>query len=301
MPRRLMKGLAGVAVGLGFLVSACSSSPGTSQTGNGPGTTSKTTETSLSKLVPATYRSRGYLVMATDPTIGAPFASFAPGSHDIAGLDVDLANAVGKALGLNVQLQNVTFDNFIPGLAAGRYDFSVSTMLDTKKREQQVNFVDFIHDGSGFLVKNGSQLTDLTLGRLCGLTVSAIQGSVEAMELTSQSQKCQSEGKKPVNVLVFAQSNQALLAVSSGRSQAFDGSSDINAWIHSQPASAVEQSGPAYGMAIDGMAIGKSSGLTKPIQQALQQLLDNGSYLKILKKYGVQNYALAKVTVNNVG
>jgi polar amino acid transport system substrate-binding protein len=299
MPRRLMTGLAGVAVGVGFLVSACSSSQGTSQGGNSAGTTSQTTQTSLSKLVPATYRSRGYLVMATDPTMGAPFASFAPGNHEIVGLDVDLANAIGKALGLGVHVQNVTFDNFIPGLAAERYDFSVSTMLDTKVREQQVNFADFLHDGSGFLVKDGSQLTDLTLGKLCGLTVSAIQGSVEATDLASQSKKCQAEGKKPVTPLVFAQGNEAILAVSSGRAQAFDGDSDINAWIHTQPASAVEQSGPAYGMALDGMAIAKNNGLTTPIEKALQQLLDNGTYLKILKKYGVQNYALAKATVNN--
>lgn len=185
--------------------------------------------------------------MATDPTIGAPFASFASGTQNIVGLDVDLANAIGKALGLGVHVQNVTFDNFIPGLAAGRYDFSISVMLDTKVREQQVNFVDFIKDGSGFLVKRGSNLTNLTLAKLCGMSVSAIQGSVEASDLTTQSKTCQQEGKKPINVLVFAQNNEAILAVSSGRAQAFDGDSDINAWIQSQSASQVQPSGPAYG------------------------------------------------------
>ena len=54
-----------------------------------------------------------------------------------------MAEALGYVLGMKVQIVNTPFDSMIPSLQAGRADFLISDMLDTKKREQIVDFVDY--------------------------------------------------------------------------------------------------------------------------------------------------------------
>jgi polar amino acid transport system substrate-binding protein len=47
------------------------------------------------------------------------------------------------------------------------------------------------------------------------------------------------------------------------------------------------------------MAMPKRSKLIPVVQKALQKLIDDGTYLEILKKYGVEEGALQKATVND--
>jgi len=42
----------------------------------------------------------------------------------------------------------------------------------------------------------------------------------------------------------------------------------------------------------------KNSALTKAIQKALQSMVDDGSYTKILTKWGVESGALSEITIN---
>ena len=59
-------------------------------------------------------------------------------------------NAIGKVMGLKVTIKNVTFDDIITGMVAGRYIIGASSFTDTKAREKQVNFVDYANVGESF-------------------------------------------------------------------------------------------------------------------------------------------------------
>lgn len=210
-----------------------------------------------------------------------------------------LGRAVARVLGVKLNVVNTAFDSFIPGLAANRFDFSASVMLDTHKREKVVDFVDFIKDGSGFLVKTGSSLKSLTLAKLCGLSAGALSGSVEDLDLTGQSAKCKKAHKKAIDIHVYQSNSQAILAVVSGRIALYDGDSDQNAWIQKQKSGQIQPSGPAYGVAIDGMPVHKHSALLKPLQGALQELMNNGTYKRILATYGVGAGGLKRATIDH--
>lgn len=274
------------------------SNAGNSATGSG-GAGAAAEDTSLHNQLPASVKSSGSLTMATDATIGAPFASFASDNKTIVGLNVDMAKALAKTLGVNLKTVNTPFGTFIPGLQAKRYDFSVSVMLDTKEREKVVDFVDYIKDGSGFLVRANDSHTNLTLGDLCGMKAAAITGSVELQDLTAQSAKCKSAGKPAVNISAFAENAQGILALTSGRVDVWAGDSDQNAWLKKQNNGQVKQSGQPFNAAIDGIALPKGSPLVPVMQKAVQKLMADGTYLKILTQYGVQSGALTKATLNN--
>jgi len=253
----------------------------------------------LRSQLPADVKSKGTVIVATDATIGAPFASFAPDNKTIVGVNADMAQAIGDLLGLQAKLVNTPFGTFIPGLQSKRYDFSISVMLDTKAREKVVDFVDYIKDGSGFLVRADDSRTNLKLSDLCGVKAAAITGSVEADDLATQSKACEKSGKKAIDINIFAENAQGVLALVSQRVDVWVGDSDQNAWLKTQDSGKVKQSGEPFDAAIDGIALPKGSSLVPVMQKTVQKLMDNGTYLKILKQYGVGDGAIPKATLND--
>ena len=57
-----------------------------------------------------------------------------------AGVSVDLARALGAALGLPVEIQNLPFDGLLPALKTGKIDLILSSMTATPERAQSIDF-----------------------------------------------------------------------------------------------------------------------------------------------------------------
>jgi polar amino acid transport system substrate-binding protein len=276
-------------------VAACGSSPASS----GSGSSGTPINSALHAQLPPSIRSSGTMTMATDGTIGYPWALITT-SGKIYGLDVDLANALSQELGVTINAKQVAFENLIPGIESGRYNFSMSAQNDTKARQAHVSFVDFINDGSGFLVQTSSTLKHLTLSNdLCGLTVGVLAGSVEQLDIQKQATTCASAGKPKLAENAYPTNTAAILALESGRVQVFDGDGLQNAYISKQPGSKITQSGLPYGVAPVGLLVAKGSPLLRIFQKALQDLINSGKYAQILAKYGAQIGAEKVATVNH--
>lgn len=249
--------------------------------------------------VVAALEAAGYgdepLSIATDLTIGLPWATTQDDGTTPDGLDADLAEALAEVMGADYTLENTSFDSLIPGLVAERYDFSVSAMLDNAVRQEQVDFVDFIIDASGFVVPSDSELTELSTDTVCGLSVGVVRGSVEEMYLTDAQDAC---GDDPIDLQVFQSLQEGILAVSAGRLDAFCGDKIQNAYLESLPDATLKQSGAPIGEAPVGMALPKDSALVDVVQMALQSLIDDGTYAEILDKWGVADAAVESATIN---
>jgi polar amino acid transport system substrate-binding protein len=127
----------------------------------------------------------------------------------------------------------------------------------------------------------------------------ALSGSVEQLDLTAQSKQCISAGKKPISISVFAENSEGILALSSGRVDVWVGDSDQNAWLKKVNNGTIKDSGVPFDAAIDGIALLKGSPLVPVLQKAMQTLMDNGTYEKILANYGVQGSAISKATLDD--
>ena len=245
---------------------------------------------SVAKLVPASVKSAGTLSVAAD-------ASYAPDEFTsggkVVGMDVDLANALGKAMGLKVTVANVTFDDIIPGMAAGKYLLGASSFTDTKEREKTVNFVDYANVGESFYTKTQGGTSIKGIDNICGLTVAVETGTVEQNAAQAQSKKCTTAGKKAVTVTSFPDQNQANLAVSSGRAQLGFADTPVAAYQVKQSKGAFKMVGASYAAAPYGLAVPKSAGsLDKAVKAALLYLMKNGTYQKIFAKWGVSSIAI---------
>jgi polar amino acid transport system substrate-binding protein len=276
--------------GCGSSSSSTSSTPTTASTSSGE-------VASIAAQVPAPIKSKGTLNVATEAQY-APNEFIAPDGHTIIGMDADLMRALGEVMGLKVNLINANFETIIPGLAAGRYDLGISSFTDTKEREKTVDFVDYFSAGISFYAKTSANPGVTELADLCGKTVAVEKGTVEQEEAEAQSKKCGKEGKKSVTVLSFPGQNAVNLAVSSGRAELGMADSPVVAYQIKQSNGQFKLIGKSYAFAPYGIAVPKTSGMTTPLVAALKELMANGTYLKILEKWGVESGAITTPKVN---
>ena len=123
--------------------------------------------------------------------------------------------------------------------------------------------------------------------RLCGHKVAVEKGTTQAADAQAQAPKCTSAGK-PLTVEIFNDQNAVNLALSSGRADVAMADSPVAAYQVKQSNGVFKLSGPEYGTAPYGIAIPKNNGMAKPILAALEHLMANGTYLKILDKWAVE-------------
>jgi polar amino acid transport system substrate-binding protein len=282
-----------------LVLAGCGSSSSTSSTATTAATTttSSSVDTTIAAQVPAALKSKGTLTVATEAQY-APNEFIASDGHTIIGMDPDMLKALGEVMGLKVQMVNANFEAIIPGLSAGRYDVGASSFTDTKEREKVVNFVDYFSAGISFYAKTSANPGVNELKDLCGKTTAVEKGTVEQEEAEAQSKRCTKEGKKAVSVLVYTGQNAVNLAVSSGRAELGMADSPVVAYQIKQSDGQFKLIGKSYAFAPYGLAIPKTSGMTQPIYAALKQLIANGTYLKILEKWGIQSGAISAPKIN---
>jgi polar amino acid transport system substrate-binding protein len=292
------------AAGLALALTACgSSSSGSSTTpSSGPSSSSASASGGTSAgtiAVPDAIKSKGTLKIATDPSY-APNEFFDTDNKTIIGMDIDLANAIGQKLGLKVDVQQSSFDAIIPGLASGKYDMALSSFTDNKEREKTVDFVTYFTAGSSLMVKSGNpEKLSASDDSLCGKKVAVEKGTVqEDPDLPDRSKKCTDAGKAAITAQVFPDQNGANLALSSGRADAVLGDSPVIEYAAKQSNGQFEVSGESYDNAPYGIAIPKNNGLATPVLEAVKALIADGTYKKVLDKWGVADGAISDPKIN---
>lgn len=282
-----------------LLAAGCASNPANSQAGAGSSPTGSSGSSDPKSLLPAAVKSKGTLVVASDASY-APNEFFGPDGKTIIGMDADLAKALGLKLGLNVTIQEVTFDSIIAGLAAGKYDLGMSSFTDTKEREATVDFVTYFSAGSSLMVKAGNPEnlapSDLSL---CGKTMAVEKGTVqESTDIPADTQKCKASGKPSVNTLAFDDQNGANLALSSGRADGVLADSPVVAYAAKQSNGKFVISGQPYGTAPYGIAMPKGNGMAPAVLAALKAVMADGEYSQIMTKWGIQDGAITNPVID---
>jgi polar amino acid transport system substrate-binding protein len=255
---------------------------------------------SVAKLVPASVKSSGTLTVAADASY-APDEFLAANGKTVIGMDADLSAALGKVMGLKVSIANVTFDDIIPGMVAGRYMIGASSFTDTAAREKQVEFVDYANVGESFYTNASGGAKISGIAGICGMTVSVETGTTEEDDAKSQGKACVKAGKKTVTVMDFPSQSQANLAVSSGRAQLGFADTPVASYQVKESKGKFKLVGKAYAPAPYGLAIAKSTKLGPAVKAAVLYLIKNGTYGQIFKKWGVQSIEIPASKVKLTG
>ncbi|MEU5163477.1 ABC transporter substrate-binding protein [Streptomyces sp. NPDC020875] len=288
--RRRARSLAALAL-VALLTVSCGRSD---QGGGGSAADPAASGKSAAELVPADIREKGVLRVAT--AVGyPPMEMYKPGTTELTGVDPDLARAVADRLGLKLELTNAAFDGLIPGLQSGRFDLVMSSMTDSPERRKAVDFVDYFRTGGVVMTKKGNPEGINSLEDLCGKAVVLAKGSSNLAIGQKQNAQCAQKMR-------ISQSEDAptgLLQLDSGRAVATIVDYPVAAMFVKEKG-VYEALPTQYGSAPWGIAVAKNeSGLRDAVQKALQGLIDDGGYRKILDSYGVGGSAVPKATVND--
>jgi polar amino acid transport system substrate-binding protein len=249
------------------------------------------------KLVPTSYKNTT-LQVATDATY-PPDESMS--GTTMVGFDVDLMAAIAKTLGVKYKENNVTFEDIIGGIKAGKYAIGNSSFTDEKSREKSVNFVDYFQAGEGVYALSTSKATFKGLSSFCGMKVAVENGTTEQTDATSEVSKC--PASKKLTVRSYPTQTEANAAVLSGQANFGFVDSQVAGYIVSLAGGKFKLVGSAIEVAPYGIATPKTASgqkLALAIQAAIKTLIANGTYHAILAKYGVTAGALpsSKIVLN---
>lgn len=103
-----------------------------------------------------------------------------------AGVDVELANGLGRALGVEVVFQDMPFDDLVEAAATGKVDIVLSTMAITDERSARIDFIPYLSMGSGILVPAGNPVGITSLSDTCGRTVGVQEGMAQIDIINAQ-------------------------------------------------------------------------------------------------------------------
>lgn len=245
-------------------------------------------------LLPDSVKDSGELRIGTDAEY--PPNEYKDENGEPTGWGVELADAVSAKLGLEPKWEIMGFDSIIPRIQEDALDMGSSSFTDTVERQKSVDFVNFLNAGSQWAAAVGA---DIDPDNACGLTVAVQSTTVQDTdELPAKNKACTDAGKAPIEVLRFDGQPEVTQAVVDGRADAMSADSPVIGDAVSKLSDKLQLVGDLFDAAPYGFATHKDSDMTKAVQAALQSLMDDGTYLKILTAAGIESGALDEATIN---
>jgi len=243
-----------------------------------------------------------------------------PDTGKLKGLDYDLANALGKKLGVKISFEDAGHHTHMFSVVANQHvDISMSVLRAGPKRNKLVDFADYLNTGSALLIPNGNPHGIRSLDDLCGKTV------VRPIEmppgsLIDQSHRCVATGKLGITLMSCPKLNN-LRPNSDDNVPLQDCPTDANPLqlvIDRQVHAAVLDlpvaerlmdtpsisqqlmiAPPAVKSLPYAIAIRKGDTVVREaLRSALRAIIADGTYYKILAKWDLHDFALKAADVN---
>ncbi|WP_439397566.1 transporter substrate-binding domain-containing protein [Bradyrhizobium sp. PMVTL-01] len=263
--------------------------------------------TALSLFAGAAYAQNSpRVITAANITTFPPFAYKDPQTGEFAGFDRDIFEAMAKKVGATVKWEFFDWKDLVSfaPLKTGRVDLYGGGGIqgDPKRRELGVNFIDYVYDPYVlFVLKANADLTKAPEA-LCGKRVVTYRGSPGTTTVVNKwsEEVCTKAGKPSLVQVEISggtpmaklelQQGRVDIAVSGAGTVAYSNLSegDIYATVPRTLARAV------WGMAFLNRELGES------LQKALNELIADGTYAELLKKWHLPaDSSIGKATINN--
>jgi polar amino acid transport system substrate-binding protein len=279
-------------VAITFSMAACGKS---SNSGGGAPAVTTSVDSALAAKVPAAIKSAGKISIGSDSTY-APSEFLDTDGKTIIGFDVDLFNAVAGKLGLKTDWHTAAFDDIIPGVGSGKYNIGVSSFTINADRLKQVTMVSYFSAGTQWAAKKDAAIDP---DNACGKKIAVQTGTVQVDDLTARNKKCADGGKPAITVDQYQKQNDATNAVLSGKDEAMLADSPVCAYAVKQTGGQLALAGQIYDSAPYGYVLPKDQAdFGGAIADAVKQLITEGTYQKILDKWGVSGGAITTPAVN---
>jgi polar amino acid transport system substrate-binding protein len=219
------------------------------------------------------------------------------------GASADLTDALSQLLGVKIEHATVGgLPALLAGVNSGRYQFAFGPVGDYKDREASNDFVDWVQEFVVFATLKGNPKGITSLDTSCGQRVSVMAGGSAERVIKVQSDKCVADGKAAVEVQSYTDQPASILAVRSKRADAFFSSQAPLTYFVSQANGQLELTGVGqsngFSDIFQGAVVPKGSPLGPIFVDAFKVMMADGTYAKIMKKWGLENNMIKEPGIN---
>ena len=227
-------------------------------------------------------------------------AEFLDPSGKAVGYDVDLTNAIAAVLGVKGKVHTAEFDSIIASIGS-KYDAGISSFTVTPERTAEVDMTAYINVGSRFNVQAGNPKEVDTSDhlRLCGRTIGVQVGTGQEATMRKAAENCANAGKDVLSVRSYSKQSEATTGLVGGTIDATYSDSTVAGYAVELTDGQVVTLGEVEDAAPQGVVTSKADPkFTAAIQAAVQYLMDQGIWQKILENWGVKDAALTTAELN---
>ncbi|MET8652340.1 ABC transporter substrate-binding protein [Nocardia aurea] len=309
--------LVSAAAAVALLATGCGTDPEAEQTVQGTGSVTfdlspaqsgrvRTDKVdSIAAQVPQVIRDRGTLIVTGASGAAPPLRFYATDDKTTVGSEVDFASLVADVLGLKLEVQVADWSQNFVRVDSGAVDAFISNVTVTEERKEKYDFATYRTDNVALEVPLDGKIDYKDRKSLAGKRIGVGSGTNQEQLLVKWSEQNRADGLAPIDIAYFQQTTDYYLALASGRLDGYIGpnpSAIYHAATAKQTKIVATFSGAGEALQGEiGVLTKKDNGLITPIHQALEHLIGNGAYQKVIDRWGLNTEALTGSRINPPG
>lgn len=115
------------------------------------------------------------------------------GKDEIVGFDIEIAKAIAKDMGMELEIKDMKFEGLLPALTTGKVDMILAGMTPTEERKQSVDFSKLYYTSKQGVIIRKSDAAKLN-------SIEALKNSAAGVQKSSIQEKLVKENLGAVNV-----------------------------------------------------------------------------------------------------
>lgn len=211
-----------------------------------------------------------------------------------AGTDIQVGEALARQMGVTVKWRQFLFSGLIPALQAQSCDAIVEEMFIKPERQKVIDQIPFAQSLNATVVPKGNPfgitgINDTESGRKVGVP----RGDTYGALMEAYNVKLKAAGKPPIKIVPVPSTDDMFNQLLAGTVDAAGATTTSAAFYIQKSNGRLELGGQPFYPLQDGIGVRKdNTGLSTALQQALTNIMKNGSYQKIWADAGLQSNAL---------
>lgn len=256
-------------------------------------------------LVPRAYSFKTPGTLTIGMTVGAlPIADYTPDGQGYVGLDPNFAQLIAESLGLKLKILPIAWPDWPLGLTSGKYDAVMANVTVTEERKDKFDFSTYRDDKLGIYTRSDGPILRVDGPQdVAGRRVALTAGTNQSQILDRWNARNIAAGLKPVEPLYYDDPGVMRLAVLSGRADLSFGPNFLAAYEardgRTRSVGTVAGGWPLT--AFIAVTTRKASGLAPAITAAINAQIDNGNYIKLLRRWNMADERIPRSATNPAG
>jgi polar amino acid transport system substrate-binding protein len=224
-----------------------------------------------------------------------------PATNKLTGFDVEFGEALMAKAGVTLKWEETSFDQMMSAVATGRVNIILSGMTDLPARREVVTFIDYLKTGPQFYVMKDRGGDFPNMAALCGKKVGASRRTSFPVEIAAWSEaNCVKAGKPAITVMGTDGSADARTQLRQGRLDAAVQGGETLPYLMGLEPNTYQPVGKPIAFQYNGLAIDrKNEALVKQLSDAMSKLIADGTYAKVVAKWGLGDFAVSKLIINS--